>query len=447
MGEKKKWTVMVYLSGDNNLSEECVWALKEMYRIGANDRVAVIAQYDSKARNVPTSRYIIGQNPSDGALDEYARALRMSSRKSKGSPLWQEASASARMLRDFIIWGADRFPADNYMVVLSGHGSGAEGDYLIRDDNPPSYLSIPRLRWALEEAKKKLKRIDILGLDACLMSTAEVSYEVKKAVRFLVGAEGFEPDSGWPYHRILETLNASPDITPRDLACAIVEKYTGYYSDYASAGVSVDLSACDSEKSDAVAEAVNRLAKVLRSSIETRSVEDAVLLAHWRAQSYKLEDYVDLFDFCDLLEEGCDNEQVKEACGAVKDAVESLVVKSCYSGAAFQYSRGISIYFPWAEVTGKYKNLLFSKNTKWDEFLHKYVEQTRREPRGGEATRSKRRAAQGSTSASEVRSVSGSGRFFPPWGKFMPPWNKGPDLLAKVKNPPITFNKDECKPE
>ncbi len=447
MAEKKNWTVMVYLSGDNNLSEECVWALKEMYRVGATDRLAVIAQYDSKASHTPISRYIIGQNQSDGALDDYAKPLKMRVRKSKDAPLWQEAAASARVLRDFIIWGAERFPADNYMIVLSGHGSGAEGDFLIRDDNPPSFLSIPRLRWALEEAKKKLKKIDILGLDACLMSTAEVGYEVKKAARFLVGAEGFEPSAGWPYHRILETLNASPDITPRALACAIVEKYVSYYSDYASAGVSVDLSACDLGKSDVMAEAVNRLAKVLKLSITTPSVEDAVLLAHWRAQSYKLEDYVDLYDFCDLLKEGCDNDQIKEACEEVKDAVEDLVVKSCYSGAAFQYSRGISIYFPWAEVTGKYKNLLFSKKTQWDEFLHKYVEQTRRAPRGQEARRGKRPAASIAASGLKVRSDSDSGRFTPPWSKFTPPWSKGTDLSVKVKNPPITFNKDECKPE
>src|SRR5688572_6740923 len=42
-----KWTVMVNLAGDNNLSSECVYALTEMKRIGSNDEVAVIAQLDT----------------------------------------------------------------------------------------------------------------------------------------------------------------------------------------------------------------------------------------------------------------------------------------------------------------------------------------------------------------------------------------------------------------
>jgi len=47
MPKMYKWTVMVNLAGDNNLSSECVYALTEMKRIGSNDEVAVIAQLDT----------------------------------------------------------------------------------------------------------------------------------------------------------------------------------------------------------------------------------------------------------------------------------------------------------------------------------------------------------------------------------------------------------------
>ena len=42
-----KWTVMINLAGDNNLSSECVYALTEMKRIGSSNQVAVIAQLDT----------------------------------------------------------------------------------------------------------------------------------------------------------------------------------------------------------------------------------------------------------------------------------------------------------------------------------------------------------------------------------------------------------------
>src|SRR6266404_1415634 len=47
--ELKDWTVMVYLAGDNNLSEECVWSLKEMYRTGVNGNIALVVQIDPRA--------------------------------------------------------------------------------------------------------------------------------------------------------------------------------------------------------------------------------------------------------------------------------------------------------------------------------------------------------------------------------------------------------------
>jgi len=45
--EKKKWTVMVYMAGDNNLAEEMVWALKGMFSVGSTKDVQVVALSDS----------------------------------------------------------------------------------------------------------------------------------------------------------------------------------------------------------------------------------------------------------------------------------------------------------------------------------------------------------------------------------------------------------------
>ena len=40
---------MVYLAGDNNLSEEMIWALKEMYRVGTNKECNVVVEFDPSA--------------------------------------------------------------------------------------------------------------------------------------------------------------------------------------------------------------------------------------------------------------------------------------------------------------------------------------------------------------------------------------------------------------
>src|SRR5689334_1764480 len=60
-------TVMIYLAGDNNLSEECVFALTELKKSSPRDgSVTVFAQYDPSDEFLPTQRYRIRfDNPAD----------------------------------------------------------------------------------------------------------------------------------------------------------------------------------------------------------------------------------------------------------------------------------------------------------------------------------------------------------------------------------------------
>ena len=77
---KRKWTVMIQLSGDNNLSEESVWALTEMRRVGSNDDVAVIAQLDStiheNTRLADERNGIAGKLDADLMKSQHLRIMR-----------------------------------------------------------------------------------------------------------------------------------------------------------------------------------------------------------------------------------------------------------------------------------------------------------------------------------------------------------------------------------
>src|SRR3712207_3090945 len=70
----EKWTVMVYLAGDNNLTDECVYALTEMKKVDTGDRIKVIAQFDPRGRRVPTHRYVINNGSADGAQQRTAQS-------------------------------------------------------------------------------------------------------------------------------------------------------------------------------------------------------------------------------------------------------------------------------------------------------------------------------------------------------------------------------------
>ncbi len=343
-------------------------------------------------------------------------------------------------LTNFVVTTIQKSPAEHYILVLSGHGSGAVGDFLSANKRLFG-LTIPGLRKALDDAKKQCNlpgKIDILGLDSCLMGMAEVAYEVRDYVEILIGSEGFEANTGWPYDAILDNLRANPDVKAEEFARNIVKEYFKYYSsDYALAGVSTDQSAFDLSKIQVFADELggqpegedkkiydrsseskktlrnvvrpggnksglsrllkealppkdSRKARALPDHAFREKVRDAIVLAHWKAQGFKNEQHLDVYDFCEQLKERIpQNEPIAIACKKVQRAIDDLVLASSSSGAAFQYAHGISIFFPWANLTdaagvsdlAHYQSLEFAKSTRWDEFLKAYLESTQRETR------------------------------------------------------------------
>ena len=221
------------------------------------------------------------------------------------------------------------------------------------------------------------------------MSMAEVCYEVRDSVEYLVGSEGFVQDAGWPYGFLLKKLREQlhehnyKKHAPAEFVECIVQNYIAYYREYLPANVSVDMSGCelaklgqpsDADGSRTLTGTVSRLTSLLISELRKSRpeaeggvadtfVRDLVILAHWRAQSYKFEQYTDLWDFCEelrklkaLLPQRL--EGISSAAKQVQDAIDAVVGRETsvegrqgkgrqdYEGIEFQHSHGLSVYFP-----------------------------------------------------------------------------------------------------
>lgn len=391
------WTVMVYLAGDNNLTDECTYSLTEMKKAEPGNRVNIIAQFDPRDPLIPTQRYKIKMDDQSGSLA--ADIIDSSVDSDTGDP---------ETLIDFITFCIKNYAADHYMVVLAGHGGGIERNFLLKDESSGGSLTILKLKEVFKTIHERHKGkdgkglvIDIVGMDVCLMSMAEICYELRRYVQILVGCESYSPAAGWPYRQIFDRLGNLANMTPQlpgrtrgqdvqsKLATAIVEEFANFYADYSLGGLSVDSSAMNLRNVGKLKNLVKELAEALSAELTNPATKDkfkdAIVLAHWEAQSYNGEMFADLYDFCDCLQQRYDTGQVAEASREVMEFIEPphFVLKSCYSGPAFQYSHGVSIYFPWAEVIPDYGNLSFAKDTGsgWGKFLEIYTTETRREPR------------------------------------------------------------------
>ena len=416
----RNWTIMVYLAGDNNLDSAGVVDLNEMKTVGTTDKIAVLAQFDRAGAKEATVRYCLkkGTPVSKDAVQTLGET-------NMGDP---------KVLEDFVNWGITNYPAEHYLLVLWNHGAGWDDANLYQgdvfsgsappisrkqqpvvtrgaasgvkpiafaqtragiartrralfsstvaaavkqrgiafDDQAQDFLDNVELKKVMTRIKKKLTRkIDILGMDACLMSMLEVYYQMRDVAEYSVGSEESEPGEGWPYDRILKALAAKPAMTPEELSKTIVKVYLASYK----AGDVVTQSAVNLSLLKPLTTAVSGLAKALKNILADSAARSALINARAKVQEYSrpYDDYCDLIVLCDLLDKGLNNPAVKAACAAVKQAAAAAIVASGFKGAAVDNSRGISIYFPKRTLSPLYKTLDFTKQSSWDEFLVAYL--------------------------------------------------------------------------
>ncbi len=490
------WTVMVYLAGDNNLSEEMIWTIKEIQAANLGDNTVAV-QFDPRGGSVPVQRYLIKKGQQHQSLYEIARTVpevesslpagmtyaakleMLDSGLKQSFPLQPnvENTGDPGNLLSFVCWAAQQGRGDNnLMLVLSGHGCGFEDGYLMSDENPRGSLTIGDLARTSEAVYSIFQRgIDILGMDSCLMSTAEMYYELQGNTKYLVASEGYALNSGWPYRKMLSGLPA----TPRAAAEKLVEDHIRFYYEYALAAQSVDLSACSTERRGELQWVVFEFSTLLRRAIERPELRNAIVLAHWSAQSYKSDQYVDIVDFADelkrtLLEAGIAGLPVKEwpdhdsqpaaddlpgsllqQCDKIRNVIAGrdddsrlpVVLSSGYCGPAFQFSHGLSVYFPWSNVAEQYRDLRFGNDTGWHGFLVEYVNRTRRVHRAGGSLEGVLSPNREDPRRNRRRSYPGGASRF----RQTPPDDKGIYQSFSMKNPPLGWRRcpllEKAKPK
>lgn len=415
-----EWTVMIYMAGDNNLDSNGVADIKEIKRIGSTPEVAIIAQFDRSGARRHTKRY---------HLHDYATSPTVA--QDEVEDLGETNTGSVKVFADFLDWSINKFAAKRYLVILWGHGSGALDDdvyyeggrvwkrggkrhgifhpirkdvsslgftfvadelvgdggeekgiralptLIAPDDEAKDFLDNVELKKALKATGRK---IDILGMDACLMSMAEVCHQVRESVGLTVASEAEEELEGWPYEGFLKQLVKNPKISPEELADVIVNEFINLYSDHDN--IVASLSACDLSKSSEVAAAVNKLAETLLPLLDDEQVLDSVMVSRYRVWSDEIIESVDLYDFCYLLRKSSHRADVRAACETVMKVIENsgFIVSFKGIGKGMQYCRGLGIYFPQTAVSAHYHNLDFVKEdgTLWGEFLKGYVKATER---------------------------------------------------------------------
>lgn len=236
-----------------------------------------------------------------------------------------------------------QWPADHYALVLWNHGNGPVIGYgkdtAFSDDS----LTLSEMRLALEASpfSPELK-LDWVGFDACLMSSAELCCIWKDYAKLLAASQETEPCLGWDYG----FLSRLGTCDPQALLCDMTEGYLAaclsYYDAKGYAGDDTTLAVLDLGCADRLTAALDDLFAAAEPDALLQFDRFAAKRANTRAIARSTTgseyDLVDLRDLASALAE-----DYPEQAGALLAATDEMVLHNATNAEGLS---GLSLYYP-----------------------------------------------------------------------------------------------------
>ena len=415
-----RWTVMMYLACDTGRDRLLDNYFEILTEIGSSNDVNIVGLIDSRKPGDTFFCYF-----------EKNRVIPLSWYESESD------LAEPGTFERFLDLSMYLYPADDYaLFTLSDFGSGWQGIICDTNSGGGieslSLITMPEVRGVLKKITSNgTNKIDVWGIDVCIPCMLEVAYEIAPYVDYMVaneaqGREGHYSDEGflldWNYIYFLQSLKDNPDMTPEQFATLIVDCYQAGTETlkifgkitapkwYPVVKFHTTLSAINLSKINLVNNAVNTLASNLTENLNI--VKHEIKKARSQTREYgklyrrfwwlsfgilydlqldplRHDCFIDLYDFADKLKTKTNIQTIQDACDMVMESLNSTVIAN--EATPYDPSYGLSIYFPelrcqydtsmwrtpfnkkFKKIPSPYKNLQFSQDNLWDEFLREYL--------------------------------------------------------------------------
>ena len=399
--KKKPWTVLMYVnSTDHAHARSDSSTLRIMEKTGSNNNVNLVALSSDGLNNRTRLYYLlepeftIDPDPIDDFMD-VSRIL---------SPYYDFTAETTeidpgeyQVLEEFLTMALRHYPADNTLLIISGHGDGINMTdpldmsgrmAMAVSPNPTTKreITMPQLAEVLHRVNST-GAINMLAFQACFMGMFEVLYELKdRNMDYLVVSEA-TVGARIIGKNLIEELAANPDLGSRELAKRMV-------SEYAEGNT---LAAIDMSRLSPFVSSYNSLARSLNDYVSYQNANVPVLLdllRHTQRASsipdrtlFLYDHYYDLRHFTQRIKENqvISSHDLKQSATEVYDALEAgenrlIIHFKKTSTEGFTNAHGLStlIYNPEAdppqyasEAQAIYRRHRYYQdgNVDWDSFL------------------------------------------------------------------------------
>ncbi|WP_010245160.1 LamG-like jellyroll fold domain-containing protein [Acetivibrio cellulolyticus] len=365
---KKKWNMLLFLNGDNNLESQQLVKLNDCEITGSTDDVNFLVVLDriegedtqpNEKDWTGTRLYYVTKDP-DSSYFTCSQLLKDYGELDMSNP---------NNLENFITYCQTNYPAEKTLVSIANHGDGLRG--ISQDETSKGYvMTIAEAKQALTNARLKTKqKIDILYFDACLMQMAEIAYQFRNEADYIVGTE--EMAFGWTleekdfYAEFVKNASKSP------------EDITKLFSQFSGEWTFSAIKTKDGAMTNFVT-ALNNFSTLLAAKTDLTDIKAAYASTINMAGN---NCYIDLINFADNVAAKTTDTNLKNSAAALKTAFNSCVVFNKTYGSYLGKANGLTIFFPTSKNTLSFYEQYFGytdtgydllSSTKWNEFLHVY---------------------------------------------------------------------------
>ena len=352
-----KWTVMVYMSGDNNLEDYIVKDLElELAAAGSNSDVQIVALAD-RGPGYDTSR---GDWQSTKL---YHVTPGMTADSASAVADWGERNMGDKQtLTDFVSWSKANYPADHYALYFWGHGWSWHPGWVMEDDTSHDTLDYDEVKAALPS----LGFIDIVGYDGCNMASLEIMDLWHGHATAMTGSQEYVGWDGLEYDVFLKQLKLAPTMSADQLA---INSSASTVSDKTWSAVAVDA------RMNTLLTAVDQWSVALKNGLTANKKSYSTAFGQTRSYVQAPMDK-DLYDLASNVNAKVTDATIRAKGTAVMNAFSSVVLHERHTGP-YAGSHGITIYGPAAKNQkvddAYYRTLDLAQQTGWDEFLTAFV--------------------------------------------------------------------------
>lgn len=274
---EREWTILMYMSADNNLESAAIEDFLEMEKSKLNTKeVSVLVlldrcpSYDSSNGNWNNTKLFRLKTGSDGTakeiISEEIECVELGLNATNHNELDMSAYMSLARSVNFVY---ENYPANHYGIIFWGHGEGWRG--FCYDLTSETRMSLNQMKLGLQTGLNG-KKLDLIGFDSCFGAEMEVFYQIRDFAKYSFGVEGLLGINGMNYEDVFNLFSMKKEKSTLNLIDSFMVQYKTSYEKYKRSAFSV----VDLENIQELCKKFNEFCKSISKSITTESIRDEI---------------------------------------------------------------------------------------------------------------------------------------------------------------------------